>query len=689
MGARRPRRGPAGRGALTPEVTEQPSLLEPGSEPAPATRWVAVAQVLVDLPLPHLDRPFDYGVPTDLRDAVRSGVRVKVRFAGRERDGYVVGVAPAGRHTGELAPIRRVVGDVAVLTGDVLRLARAVAAHYAGVTTDVLRLAVPPRHAGAEAAVLAQEPAAPGLTGGLFTPSEHGGGWDGYPGGHAYLRRLAAGESPRAVWSALPATDGTVHEWPVAIASAVAAVRASGRGAIVVAPEGRDVARVADALGAAGVEHVVLTAELGRSARYRRFLLALLGRSQVVVGTRAAAFAPVRDLGLLVCWDDGDDLLAEQRAPYPHAREVLRIRAEHAGAALLLAGYARSVESEALVAEGWARAVVAGREHVRARTPRVVVPSEVDLAREGAAGAARFPRPAWESVRRALALGPVLVQVPRAGYVPVVACARCRAPARCGHCHGPLGLGSGTGTPQCRWCGRHASGWSCPECSGTGLRAVRVGSGRTAEELGRAFPGVPVQSSGAAPGVVDAVDGRPRLVVATPGAEPVATGGYHAAVLLDGAVMAARNDLDASVEALRRWLNAAALVRADGEVMLLGAPPAAPAQALLRWDPTGYARRELTERSELGFPPAVRLATLTGAWPDVQDLLRRAELPADVEVLGPVPVDGHEEEARATLRCPPPVGAALSAALKAATSVRSARKDAAVRIRIDPAGWSS
>lgn len=669
-------------------MTEQPSLLEPGSEPAPATRWVAVAQVLVDVPLPHLDRPFDYGVPTDLRDSVRAGVRVKVRFAGRERDGYVVAVAPAGQHAGELAPIRRVVGDVAVLTGDVLRLARAVAAHYAGVTTDVLRLAVPPRHAAAEAAVLAQQPAPPAPTGGLFSPSEHGSGWDGYPGGPAYLRRLAAGESPRAVWSALPTDDGG-HEWPQAIASAVAAVRASGRGALVVAPEGRDVARVAESLGALGVEHVVLTAELGRSARYRRFLLALLGRAQVVVGTRAAAFAPVRDLGLLVCWDDGDDLLAEQRAPYPHAREVLRIRAEHAGAGLLLAGYARSVESEALVAQGWARAVVAARETVRARTPRVVVPSEVDLAREGAAGAARFPRPAWESVRRALASGPVLVQVPRAGYVPVVACARCRAPARCAHCHGPLGLGSGSGAPECRWCGRRAAAWSCPECSGTALRAVRVGSGRTAEELGRAFPGVPVQASGSSPGVVDAVDSRPRLVVATPGAEPVAAGGYRAAVLLDGAVMAARNDLDASVEALRRWLNAAALVRPDGEVMLLGAPPAAPAQALLRWDPGGYARRELAERAELGFPPAVRLAIVTGTWTDVQDLLRRAELPADVEVLGPVPVDGDENEARATLRCAPTAGDALAAALKAAVSVRSARKETPVRVRVDPVGWSS
>ena len=49
----------------------------------------------------------------------------------------------------------------------------------------------------------------------------------------------------------------------------------------------------------------------------------LRGHARVVVGTRASAFAPVRDLGLVVAWDEGDDLHQEPRAPYPHVREVL------------------------------------------------------------------------------------------------------------------------------------------------------------------------------------------------------------------------------------------------------------------------------------------------------------------------------------------------------------------------------
>ena len=79
-----------------------------------------------------------------------------------------------------------------------------------------------------------------------------------------------------------------------------------------------------------------------------------------------------------------------------------------------------------------------------------------------------------------------------------------------------------------------------------------VGSTRTGEELGRAFPGVPVVVSGAREdhGVIAAVDSCPRLVVATPGAEPVAEGGYRAVLLLDGAALSSRPQLGAACQAL-------------------------------------------------------------------------------------------------------------------------------------------
>lgn len=647
-----------------------------------------VARVAVDVPLPHLDRPFDYRVPPELDAAAQPGTRVSVRFAGKDRAGFVLERAATTDHHGTLTPIRRVVSAQPVLTPEVAHLCRAVADRYAGTLMDVVRLAVPPRHATTEKAVL--EAGAADRTG---TTAAHlpGTAWQDYVGGPAYVRRLAAGESPRAVWSALPQHGSGTPDRLAAIAEACAATLASGRGVLVVVPAAADVEELHAVLTEAlpGEPVVALQAEHGPARRYRAFLRVLLGQARVVVGTRAAAFAPVRRLGLVVCWDDGDDLLAEPRAPYPHAREVLTLRAAHERAGLLLGGWSRTVEAALLVESGWAAPVVATRATVRARTPRVEAPGEVDLAREGPAAAARIPHPAWRLVQEALENGPVLVQVPRAGYLPVVACRRCREPARCRECHGPLQLAGRSSVPACRWCGRPDRTWACPACGSTALRARRVGSARTAEELGRAFPKVPVLLSGARAdhGVVREVDDRPRVVVATPGAEPVARGGYQGALLLDGAAVSGRQDLGAEAEALRRWLAAAALVRpasAGGRVMLLGDPAPVPAQALVRWDPAGFAERELEQRRELRLPPAARLAAVRGTSRAVASLLRYLELPAGAEVLGPVP--WSEEEVQAIVRTDLRDGAQLTRALAQAAAVRSAHKEPdAVRVEVDPA----
>ena len=696
--------------------THQPSLLDVRSAPRPQPDVAGVAQVLVDVSLPHLDHTFDYAIPTKLTKQVQPGVRVKVRFAGVERDGFVISRTTSSTHEGALAPLRRVVSDVPVLTAPVLDLARRVAARYAGTTMDVLRLAVPPRHAQTEKSVFSkpsvaapqwrEEPDALPDPAAGDVPAIASASWQPYPGGPAFLRRLQAGDSPRAVWSALPTgptgglgsprTADTTPDletsgahWAHAITAAATATMRSGRTVIVCLPDQRDVDALHEVMTAAGLEHEVLTAEQGRAARYRRFLLALTGQARVVVGTRSAAFAPVAQLGLVVCWDDGDDLLSEPRAPYPHVREVLALRASASRAAALFGGFARTPEAQLLVRDGWARALQAPRPVVREHTPRVQAPSDVDLDREGPAGRARVPGAAIRLLRAALADGPVLVQVPRAGYVPVVACAQCRTPARCSHCHGPLALDRGGSGARCSWCARTQLDWHCPECEHTGLRAVRVGSQRTAEELGRAFPGVVVRTSASDGGVLPGVDASPQLVVATPGAEPLAEGGYTAGLLLDANVLSSRPELGAGSEALRRWMRAAALVRPQHPVMVLGHGAPVPVQALVRWDPAGFAERELEERSELDFPPLVRMAAITGDASAVRALTRRLELPEEGVLLGPVPLTeaatGEEPQVQVLARAPREHGAALARTLTHAQAIRSARKEAgSLRVRMDP-----
>ena len=235
--------------------------------------------------------------------------------------------------------------------------------------------------------------------------------------------------------------------------------------------------------------------------------------------------------------------------------------------------------------------------------------------------------------------------MPRRGYLAAIACGRCRAQARCATCGGPLEIGGSHETPGCRWCGALAADWTCARCGAARLRALVTGAARTAEELGRAFPGVPVRTSGGQH-VLAVVPAEPALVIATPGAEPVAEEGYAAALLLDGWALLGRPSLRAAEEALRRWLNAAALVRPAGPVVVLAEATLPAVQALIRWDPVTFSERELAERAELGFPPAVRMASVTGTPEAVAEFVGAAGLPAQAEVLGPVAGRDRPRQAR-------------------------------------------
>ena len=625
---------------------------------------------MVDVPLAHLDRPFDYLVPEQLSATIQAGSRVRVRFAGRLVDGYVLERCDSSEHSGQLAFVERAVGDEPVLTPETARLFRAVADRYAGSFVDVARLGIPARHAGAEsAATPAPAPPEPAGT----------SGWNRYRAGPAFLAAVAAGRPARAVWSALPGED-----WPRRLAEAMRAALAGGRGAVAVVPDRRDLDRLgaalSDVLGTG--RHVALSADLGPAERYRRWLAVRRGVIRAVAGTRVAGLAPVADVGLLAIWDDGDDLYTEPRAPYPHARDVLVLRSSLTGAALVVGGYARTAEAALLAESGWAHEIVADRDAIRAAGPRIAATGDdAEQQRDPAVRAARLPSVAFRAARDALAEGrPVLVQVPRRGYVPTLACARDRTPARCATCGGPLAASSGHAIATCRWCGRPAGDWTCPECGGRRMRAVVVGSARTAEELGRAFPGVPVRTS-SGDTVLGEVPAQPAVVVATPGAEPVVTGGYGAALLLDGWALLGRADLRAGEEALRRWLNAAALVRSDGQVVVAADASVPVVQALIRWDAPGNAARELADRQQLGFPPAARMAALTGTAEAIGEML--GGLPDPHELIGPVPV--NDDTQRALIRVPRANGAQLAAALKTAAAARSARKAAEpVKVVLDP-----
>ncbi|MDR1851847.1 MAG: primosome assembly protein PriA [Propionibacteriaceae bacterium] len=589
---------------------------------------IQIAEVSVDNPLPHLDRPFDYAIPSDMPVSV--GCRVRVRFAGRKVSGYVLGIKE-GERDKRLLDIESLVSDQPALSPEAARLCRAVADHYAGTLADVLRLAVPPRHARAEAS-----PSKPFPEPSLEHPSPL---FAAYPYGDSYLSNVKAGGHPRAVLSLAP-VHLEVGSWTEALLEAAQASIEGGRGALLLTPD----AKALDLLAAHAESRfgrgtfTTLSADLGPSTRYRHFMAVKRGNVKLVLGTLGAAFAPVQDLGLVAVFDSGRDTYSFLKAPYPHVREVAMIRSYLEKCALLLAGYSRTAEETELVRTRWAAPLKLTPAQNRSIAPAVrTALNPVAASRDPLASGFRLPPAVFEVTSSALLLGPVLIQVARAGHFE-------------------------------------------------GDAAVSVQ--RTAQDLGRAFPGTKVVTShGEA--LVAAVDAEPKLVVATPQAEPQASGGYAAAVILDVDRSLTRADLRVEEESLRRWLDVASMVKpADegGTVLLVGEPSERVVQALIRLDPVGFSESELAQRAEAGFPPVWKLITLEGPEAVVQEAVRQLNAPKETRISGPYPLDSEGSvDSRATLRAPLALGSELVRAVKAVAAERSSRKLAGpLRVAVDP-----
>jgi len=556
-----------------------------------------VAHVLVESPVPRLDRLLDYVIPAELAHEVVVGCRVRVplgKGGARRIDAFVVEISEKSSTEMVLAEIESTHGSVPVLTPALWSLARAVADRNGGGAADVLRGAIPKRGIRIE-------------KGREFSPR--------------------AMPVPRPSTKTVMTLDtGVVEttEGPTlrSLSQVAELVRSAEAGVIVVVPDWRDLALLSRALGE--VPHVTVDSSGTPSERYGRYLDILSGDSRIVIGTRAAVYAPVLDLELLIVVDESDPLLEEPHTPYVHARDAAVVRNSLEGGRLVFASITPSVESTRFVELGFV-------EPASTKPARASVILANDVSDDGFASRARIPSSGWKVLREALERGPVLVQVSRPGFTPQVVCAACRTPHRCGTCRSLLS-GNRDGTVMCRVCGLTPIGLKCSHCSGRETAWSGVGSVRTADELGRAFPGVPVVVADGEHRALE-VPRRKSLVIATRGAEPIVSGGFEAVLIVDGDKELQRPGLRTSENCLRWWGHASSLA-ADGATVVLANVDGAFAGlfASNQWET--IIETELRERRALGFPPATRAIAVRGSIADLQSVRELDEVSRH-RVMGP------------------------------------------------------
>lgn len=620
-----------------------------------------VARVAIDSPLPQLDRLFDYEIAEGLRTTITVGARVRVPFgrgAGLS-DGFVVELVEASDFAGKLARLDEVVSNVSVLKPEIYRLCRAVADRQAVTISDVFKLAIPTRSVAVEKKWLAAQTETP------FLPIEDSSSTE------AKAQRAFAFIEPR--------TNENGPIWVQQLVARALSSLAAGESTILVVPDYRDQSALLSELRAKATAEAVIdyTSQQTNSLRYAAFLRCLTGKPAIVVGSRAALYAPVSTLGEIIIWDDGDSALQEPTSPYTNARDVALIRQSQSSCRLLLAAHARSSEAERLVEIGYLQDV-----SIPFAVPKLAI-SETN---------ARVDSLAWQAIRRALELGDsVLVQVASRGQSVSAYCSGCGDRAKCSSCAGPLWIDS-QNQPRCRWCNAHNLGFNCAACGNRSLKQGRAGATRTSAEFGKAFPGTKIIESNGDNRLEQIPSGK-QIVVSTPGAEPRVPGGYGAVVLLDCNELLSRDNLRASEDAVRIWSNAIALMKSGGLAVAVGLQGFL-GQKLALWSQAEIAKHEYLSRAELRFPPFIRMAALTGE----RDLLNKVldALPGDIEVLGPMPVTAKNaavDDWRALIRYEYAQGPALAATLKAQVllatagskrvSAKSGRGQRPIQIKMD------
>jgi primosomal protein N' (replication factor Y) (superfamily II helicase) len=537
-----------------------------------------VARVLVDEPA--IDKRFDYLVPESFGDQVRVGDRVRIALAGRRVGGWVVDLdvdPPAGV---ELRPLARWSGRGP--TPDLLDLAPWAAWRWAGRPASFLRTASPER-------VVTELPAAaPGA----------GRGGGGEPGPVGRLAAEALGR-PRSVVRLPPATDPT----DVALAAA-----RQGH-ALVLGPTAALARHVGDRLARAGVavaRHPQAWAQGAAGA--------------TVVGTRAAAWAPVGDLAAVVVIDEHDESLQQEQAPTWHARDVAAERARRAGVPCVLTSPVPSLEA---LAGG--ELLTLPRTAERAGWPAVDV---VDMRREDPR-TGLLPPPLVALLRSDRR---VVCVLNRTGRARVLACAACGELARCERCDANV-TQPDEDRLVCLRCGAERP-VVCTACGGVRLKALRQGVTRVRDEI-EALVGEPVAEISGAPGPV-AGDPGTRVVVGTEaGLHQVRRADVVAFLDVDQELLAPR--YRAAEQALALLARAARLVggkeRGGRLVVQTFLPRHEVVQAALLGDPARVAAAEARRRALLRFPPATALAEVSG--PAAEAFVAALGSPLGVEVLGP------------------------------------------------------
>lgn len=269
----------------------------------------------------------------------------------------------------------------------------------------------------------------------------------------------------------------------------------SGKSAIVLLPE---IALTPQSLSIFcsryGERVAVLHSGLSARERYDTYMRIRSGDADLVIGTRSAVFAPVKDLGLIIIDEEQEHTYKSDMSPRYHARDIARYRCAKSSALMVLASATPSIESRKKAEDGVYTLIKLQKRYGSAVLPTVTVADMRDSVKSG--NLTPIGNILAEKLRSTYERGEQSVLfLNRRGYNNYISCVSCGEAVRCPGCSVSMTYhtkaGSYTeGELVCHWCGRRIPlPKVCPNCGSEHMIRMGYGTQRVEQELGDLLPG--------------------------------------------------------------------------------------------------------------------------------------------------------------------------------------------------------
>jgi len=536
----------------------------------------SIAAVRFASPLPQLDREYDYLIPEGMSLVVGSLVEVPFGSGKKAKSGVVVELKELSEHKGELGSITEVLSLHPQTSAEVLELCKQVAQRQASTVGELLTSALPKRFIRAEKNLI-PIPAFEQLD------SE---------GTSSLDETLLAAKRVHYTPELISEGDG-IPNWSIDFARAAARQLIAGRSSLIILPDYREVRHFELALEKLGLtQHSLrhVSTDTG-SSRYSNHLRAQMSHA-INFGTRTACFSAIRDLSIIMLWDDGDESHIEQGSPYWNSRDVLLQRQQIEDTHLVIASHSPSAESLRLIDLNYLVA-----SDANGTKPLVRITDSFT----------RLDDETFALVSKRISDGkPVLIQIANLGWASAIACSTCKELRKCPNCQSGVWIDP-AGMYRCRSCQQSDLLPPC-SCGGTNTRPVRIGASAIADQLRRSFPKTTIlESNGDNPLISTSASGA--LVVATPGSEPDVVGGYDLIVIADAAQMIGAPRLKALERAVGSWANAISLASKQSLLIFVGLSGVI-ADQIKELDFKSIVSGDFQDRLSLGLPPSTRVASV-------------------------------------------------------------------------------